>query len=151
MGYACPVCEAPQRDAEHLANHLAFTAMLRGGDHEAWLDEYVPDWGETNADELAPRVAGFAAETTYEEVFEDTVQRESGAGRGDLLGGDHRAGYPTGGTDGTLDADDRAILQEARELTRRMTASAADEDGDGDATGGATEDADEAHVADEKE
>ena len=38
MGYACPVCEDPQSDATHLANHLAFTAMLRGGEHGEWLD-----------------------------------------------------------------------------------------------------------------
>ena len=42
MGYACPVCEIPHQDATHLANHLAFTAMTHGDDHEAWLDDH-PD------------------------------------------------------------------------------------------------------------
>ena len=45
MGYACPVCDHPQADARHLANHLAFTALARGGDHEAWLDDAVAESG----------------------------------------------------------------------------------------------------------
>ena len=57
MGYACPVCSVPHADAEHLANHLAFTAMLHGDDHEAWLDEHVPGWGSSNPAELGPTIA----------------------------------------------------------------------------------------------
>ncbi|PSP70281.1 hypothetical protein BRC79_02495 [Halobacteriales archaeon QH_8_67_27] len=53
MGYACPVCDDPQADAEHLANHLAFTAMLRGDGHEAWLDDHVDDWADLAPEELA--------------------------------------------------------------------------------------------------
>jgi hypothetical protein len=87
MGYACPVCEVPQRDAEHLANHLAFTAMLHGADHEAWLDEHAPAWSESSPAELAAVVAEHAAEAAYDEVFEDTVH---GAGRED---GGHGHGH----------------------------------------------------------
>ncbi|MFB6196643.1 MAG: DUF5810 domain-containing protein, partial [Halobacteriaceae archaeon] len=27
MGYLCPICEEPQVDPEHLANHMAFSAI----------------------------------------------------------------------------------------------------------------------------
>jgi hypothetical protein len=73
MGYACPVCEVPQRDGEHLANHLAFTAMLRGDDHEDWLAENAPGWNEDDPATLADRVTEHAEEADYEEVFEDTT------------------------------------------------------------------------------
>ncbi|MFC7172941.1 DUF5810 domain-containing protein [Haloplanus litoreus] len=76
MGYACPVCETPQRDAEHLANHLAFTAMLHGDAHERWLDERVPEWADLGADDLAPAVADHADETGYDEVFEESIPEE---------------------------------------------------------------------------
>jgi hypothetical protein len=135
-GYACPVCSTPQRDAEHLANHLAFTAMLRHEAHEEWLAERVPGWSELGPDELGERVVEFAVETEYEEVFEDTVQR-AGPGRGDLLdehARDHGHGGPAGsspGAAGTTDAETRAILEEAREMTREMLAGDADaESGD---------------------
>ena len=44
MSYLCPVCAAPFGDAEPLADHIAVTAILHGGDHEAWLDDTVDDW-----------------------------------------------------------------------------------------------------------
>lgn len=53
MGYRCPVCNSPQVDATHLANHVAFTALVRGGDHEAWLAETVTDWADMGEDALA--------------------------------------------------------------------------------------------------
>jgi len=55
MGYARPVCERPQRDGEHLAHHLAFTAMLHGGDHEVWLDDRVTDWSDRGPRGSRPR------------------------------------------------------------------------------------------------
>lgn len=124
MGYACPVCDTPQRDAEHLANHLAFTAMLHGDAHETWLDDHVPEWGDAGAAELAPVVADHAEETTYEEVFEDTVH-------------DHDASVPDGAAGngpavdagGELDAEARRTLATAREMTRAML----DDDDDGKA------------------
>ncbi|MFB6131168.1 MAG: DUF5810 domain-containing protein, partial [Salinigranum sp.] len=145
-GYACPVCEIPQRDAKHLADHLAFTAMLRHEDHEAWLDEHVPGWGSESPDSLGARVVEFAAETEYEEVFEDTVAR-SGPGRGDLLDDhghthdhdhghppDRGHGHPGAGSAGVagMDAEAQAILTEARELTREMLADEGADDGETD-------------------
>ena len=91
MGYACPVCDTPQRDGEHLAHHLAFTAMLHGDDHEAWLDERVADWSERDPAGLAAEVTPHAADAEYNEVFEDTVAR----GRPDVGMGPQTDGTPT--------------------------------------------------------
>lgn len=73
MGYACPVCGDPQIDAAHLANHLAFTAMLGDDDHGAWLDQYAPGWAEAGEAELAERVVDRAEPVEFPQVFEDTV------------------------------------------------------------------------------
>lgn len=96
MGYACPVCESPQADAGHLANHLAFTALLRGGDHETWLDEHVPEWESLREPALGERVTDHASEVAYPQVFEDTTDREpTGAAGTDRGGHDH--GHGEGG------------------------------------------------------
>jgi hypothetical protein len=60
MGYLCPVCEEPFGGGEPLANHLAVTAILHGGDHEAWLDETVVDWDAISRGDLADRVVDHA-------------------------------------------------------------------------------------------
>lgn len=73
MGYACPVCEDPQADAGHLANHVAFTAILGDDAHGTWLDEHVPGWGEMDEAELADALRGSVEETEFPQVFEDTV------------------------------------------------------------------------------
>jgi hypothetical protein len=73
MGYECPVCATPQADARHLANHMAFTAVLGDDEHEAWLDEHAPGWAEAGEAELAPRVAEHAPEGEFAQVFEDTA------------------------------------------------------------------------------
>jgi hypothetical protein len=118
MGYACPVCEDPQSDAGHLANHLAFTAMLRGDEHEAWLDEHVPEWAGLDEERLGEIVADRAEEREFPQVFEDTT----GAS-----GHDHRHesrdDLPPGVespddldlTEGDLDERARDVLDEARE------------------------------------
>ena len=72
MGYACPVCETPHPDGEHLANHLAFTALLGREDHEAWLDTHAPGWEDEGPDELADRVVEAVPETEFPQVFDDT-------------------------------------------------------------------------------
>jgi hypothetical protein len=137
MGYACPVCETPQADAEHLANHLAFTAMLGREDHETWLDDHAPGWDEDDPETLGDRVADHAEETEYNEVFENTthdhdrdgatfeeeLQRQVGGGRG-------------GAGRGDLTGDAQEVLAEAREMTERMLS---DEDDDGGADGAETE------------
>ncbi len=111
MGFACPVCETPQADAGHLANHLAFTAIARGGDHETWLDERVPGWDELGEATLAERVVEHAAETEYPQVFEDTTGDQAPAERGHPPSS--FAEIPE------TDADVEAVVEEARELTRR--------------------------------
>ena len=137
MGYACPVCETPQADAEHLANHLAFTAMLGREDHEAWLDDRAPGWEEEDPETLGDRVAGFADEAEYHEVFqesgtghdhasfEEELERQVGgrgaAGRGDLTG------------------DAREVMAEARAMTERMY-----DEGDDGGEGGEDADSDTA-------
>lgn len=73
MGYACPVCGDPQRDAEHLANHLAFTAMLGREDHAAWLDDHAPEWASLDPETLGSRVTDHAPQEEFPQVFEDTT------------------------------------------------------------------------------
>ncbi|WP_418285776.1 DUF5810 domain-containing protein [Halorubrum sp. DTA46] len=144
MGYACPVCSTPQRDGEHLAHHLAFTAMLHGDDHESWLDEHVPDWADRDPAGLADAVTPHAADAEYHEVFEDTVDR----GRPDVDVGSHAHGgqehsrgdhghahgshtNPTGPVheSGATDPEVAAALREARELTRQMHEEKGESDG----------------------
>ncbi|WP_115865523.1 DUF5810 domain-containing protein [Halorussus litoreus] len=143
MGHACPVCETPHPDAEHLANHLAFTAMLGDDDHEAWLDEHAPGWEEDGEAELAERVDERAPEVGFPQVFEDTtpdhshdhdeprggdlfedeVERANGRGRGSMAGGGGAGTSESGARGrgaGALDAEAQEILQEAQEMTREM-------------------------------
>ena len=123
MGYACPVCETPQRDAAHLANHLAFTAMLHGDDHEAWLDDEVPGWNEEGPEDLADRLEGLVDSADYEEVFEDTVHGEGGGHDHDHAHGRGRSPpqvADAGVADGEVDEETRRVLEEARAMTRRM-------------------------------
>lgn len=143
MGYACPVCETPQPDAGHLANHLAFTAITTGGDHEEWLDERVPEWGQLGESELAAVVVEDAPETEFPQVFEESGvggdhghDRQSGHERG-LAGSD-------GGIDpsavrsrgrGELDDEARAILEEAHEMTASIREDAESEQGSEDDAG----------------
>ena len=170
MGYACPVCDTPQRDGEHLAHHLAFTAMLHGDGHEAWLDEHVGDWSERDPAGLAAEVTPHAADAEYNEVFEDTVARgrpDVGMGsRADASPGhahddgsghvhdgahdhDHgggRGASPDAGFPDPDAVDDPTVaeaLREARELTR-----GADDDGDAGSDPDADDDADDEAAAD---
>ncbi|WP_380675398.1 DUF5810 domain-containing protein [Salinigranum sp. GCM10025319] len=152
MGYACPVCDEPQRDAEHLANHLAFQAMTHGDDHESWLDEHAPDWASGGPADLAPLVAEHAPETEYEVVFEDTTEADGpdelydpdlqgeldehadphppGTGRGHGHDHSHEHGRDDGATGvdiEDLDPETREVVEDARELTREMLAADDDE------------------------
>jgi len=132
MGYACPVCRDPQADDEHLANHLAFTAMLGDDEHEAWLDEHAPGWGGAGPTELAGRVVEYAESVEFPQVFEDTTGRRDHehAHRRERGGGETEDEYrPRRGTVTDPDDETRRVLAQARELTRRML----DEDADREA------------------
>jgi len=115
MGYECPVCASEEADDEHLANHVAFTALVRGGDHEAWLDEHVPDWADRDPESLAPDVTEHATETETEM---------------EAASEPHDHGTPaverTGEAD--LSGDAAEMLEEAQELTREMHGSEDGED-----------------------
>ena len=109
MGYECPVCASAEADGEHLANHVAFTALVRGGDHEDWLDEHVPDWADRDPESLAPEVTEHATETDVEVASTEAHDHEPPAvertGQADLSG------------------EAANILEEAQELTREMHGS----------------------------
>ncbi|MDZ7701628.1 MAG: DUF5810 domain-containing protein [Halobacteriales archaeon] len=118
MGYACPVCDAPQADGEHLANHLAFTAMLHGDDHAEFLDARVDGWEDKTPPELAVELVPHADEAEYDEAFEDTTEG-GGMGHGGVAGrsepGD--APFDVGALDDdTLDAETERVIEEARKL-----------------------------------
>ncbi|MFC6719472.1 DUF5810 domain-containing protein [Natrialbaceae archaeon GCM10025810] len=136
MGYACPVCDAEQVDAVHLANHLAVTASLGREDHLEWLEEHAPDWADCGPEELGERVAPFAPEVETP-AFEEGPMSESGHDHG------HPHGHGTHGLEGpqppsfeaelarrarrpgrgSLTSETERVLEEARELTRRMTSA----------------------------
>jgi len=146
MGYACPVCETPQRDGEHLANHLAFTAMLRGGDHEAWLSETVPEWETVAPETLADAVVDHASEAEYDEVFEDTTDgHDHGRGDGRASGREQAAtGRPNPSGRGYDETADESVVQdvvaEARQLTAEMYGGDGNENADDGTDTGADDD-----------
>ncbi len=85
MGFACPVCEEPQADGAHLANHLAFTALLHDDDHADWLAEVAPGWSDRTPEALADEIVDYAetieVETvTAEETAAPHVHHRSNAG-----------------------------------------------------------------------
>lgn len=188
MGYACPVCDDPQADIGHLANHLGFTAMLHDDGHGDWLDEHVPGWDEYGEAELAAelrdRADDLLEEREYPQVFEDTTgddgetqgrddpTERSGALFDDESGHGHDHGHQHGHQHGhggghdpsgvpsdvdtatvpggeVPDEEREAIMEEARELTRKLredagdgdeSADAADADPEDEATGDASDD-----------
>ncbi|UPM43600.1 DUF5810 domain-containing protein [Halocatena salina] len=125
MGYECPVCGIPQSDGGHLANHMAFTALVHEDDHEAWLDKTVPEWSEMGEAELAEVLIEQAATADFPQVFEDTTtegghhehdHERSGALFDDEVEptqGQHRQRIDSP----ALDGDAQAVLEEARRLT----------------------------------
>jgi hypothetical protein len=171
MGYSCPVCGDPQADDEHLANHLAFTAMIRGGDHEEFLDEHVPDWESLGEADLGEVVSEMADDEEYPQVFEDTTGHDhahdhQGHAHGDESEGTQDgAGHdrvspedlPVGASrlDGAdLDDAPADVLAEAQELTRKRREAEIDdgtETDDGAGTDDGTETDDGAGTDDEAE
>ncbi len=161
MGYACPVCEDPQADAAHLANHLAFTAMTGGGDHEEWLDERVPDWGGMGESELADVVVEHAEEEEFPQVFEESGVHDHDHGGGQQHGHDHGHGG-AGGIDesaarargsGEIDDDAQEILREAQRLTEEMReeAETSGEGSDGEADAAGDDDGVDEAAADDRD
>lgn len=115
MGYACPVCEIPQQDETHLANHLAFSAMLGHADHEEWLDERVPEWEGMDPETLGERAVTFAPEEEFPQLFEDTTDDHDH---------DHPPRFeesiPTQRGRQAMGGEASAILAEAESMTREM-------------------------------
>lgn len=127
MGYSCPVCSDPQADGVHLANHLAITALTRGGDHEQYLEESVPGWQELSEEELAEELVETATEADYPQVFEDTTTDH-----------EHNHDHQRSGADSIPfeaempdeDEETADVLEEAMELTQQRRQNAAGEEGD---------------------
>jgi hypothetical protein len=129
MGFSCPVCDDPQADGVHLANHLAITALTRGGDHETFLDDHVPDWQELGEAELAEQLRSSAEQTEYPQVFEDTTghthaDESDGAHASQADAVPFETDLPSEMSDGAADE----VVEEAMELTRKRRANAEDED-----------------------
>ena len=123
MGYACPVCSDPQADATHLANHLAFTALTGGDDHEAWLDAHVGEWSQLGETELAELVVEEAEQTEFPQVFDESGVESDGH--------DHPAMDDIDShTDPELSDEDAAVLSEARDLTKEMLADDRSDEGE---------------------
>ncbi|MFT4889750.1 MAG: hypothetical protein ACI9YT_000661 [Halobacteriales archaeon] len=130
MGYRCPVCDEPQLDGEHLANHLAFTAMIRSEDHEAWLDEHVTDWKERRPAELAETVTPHAPEEDLPDEVEaaDTHDHVPGRERGRGAYSERQRELRDREREELTD-EATEVMAEARAMTREMH-ERAEESGD---------------------
>ena len=111
MPYACPVCDAVEADAEHLANHLAVTASLREGDHAMWLDEHAPDWSTQSPTELGA--------TVVEHAEELPVDNHRGHAQGETEPPRPERDGSMNGFGRAPDQKTRQVLREARALTRQ--------------------------------
>ncbi|MFP8952814.1 DUF5810 domain-containing protein [Natrialbaceae archaeon A-arb3/5] len=119
MGYSCPVCDAEQADAVHLANHLAVTASLGRTDHREWLADHAPDWVDCSPEELGAIVSEHASEIETPEFEGTSHGHEPGRPPGfedELAAQTRRPGR------GELTGDVAAVLEEAQEMTRQMQA-----------------------------
>ncbi len=128
MGYQCPVCSDPQADAVHLANHLAFTAIARGGDHEEWLDEHAPDWGQLDDEQLGERVTQYAETVEFPQLFEDTTDQLQDHDVPHQQGHTHQSERLNRQRSEQFDAETQAIIQRARELTRQRRNAGEEDD-----------------------
>lgn len=135
MGYACPVCDVEQADAEHLANHLAITASLGRQDHREWLEEYAPNWGDCSPTELGEIVSQFAPEIETPDFDDSSHGHDHGRPASLEEGLAQQTSQPGRGS---LSAEAESALQEAAELTKQMEAS--EHNGDGDDDDSATDD-----------
>ncbi|RKD95993.1 DUF5810 domain-containing protein [Halopiger aswanensis] len=146
MGYACPVCDAEEADAKHLANHLAITASLGRQEHEEWLEEHAPDWPDRSPEELGEIVSQHATEIDTPEFEGGTQGHAHDHGNGHDHGhGNQQPGRPALENElarqsrqpgrGSLTAEAEGVLEEARELTRRMHESGGDGESASESTG----------------
>jgi hypothetical protein len=126
VAYACPVCDAVEADGEHLANHLAITAIRGDDDHADWLEKHAPDWDEEDPPGLAERVTPLAETVEVEGTTHDHDRPPAPSGGGTV------GGAAKGGNRGpAADEATREALESARDLTERMLADEADAaDGD---------------------
>lgn len=139
MGYACPVCGDPQLDGEHLANHLAISAVMGHADHEAWLEEHAPGWDDQGPDELGPRVTEHAVEREFPQVFDDTTGHDHEHDHGDPAASfEDELARQTGQRGRGARTVDDAVYEEARRMTEAMQGGGEEDAGEGD-----TEDAEE--------
>ncbi|MFB6307975.1 MAG: DUF5810 domain-containing protein [Haloarculaceae archaeon] len=129
MGYACPVCEEPQADGTHLANHLAFTALMGDDDHESWLDDHEPGWGELGESELAEIVVDHAEEVPF--PFDESASGHPHDHDGHAPPDVGTSARNRSRGDRPLDDEARSIIDEARAMTREMERDG-DSDGDDD-------------------
>jgi hypothetical protein len=120
MAFRCPVCESVEVDGEHLANHLAFTAMLRGGGHEVWLEEHVAGWGELDPEGLAERVTEAVPEVDAPEIEGDESGHDLGGREGRLEDELARQAGHRGPGRGDLSDEAAGVLAEAQALTAEM-------------------------------
>ncbi|MFW5903355.1 MAG: DUF5810 domain-containing protein [Halolamina sp.] len=136
MGYSCPVCGEPQQDDEHLANHLAMTAMLHGDDHEAWLDDHVDEWSEHTPPELAAEILDDVDAVDYDEATAERAVTEIPTEEGHEHDHEGSGTHPTEELadpsevpdSGFLDEAAEEAVAEARELTRKRRENAADDE-----------------------
>lgn len=155
MGYLCPVCDTPQPDGEHLANHVAITAIVRDEDHAAWLDDHAEGWRDASPAELAADLVDHVERIDYDEAavahadVPESAREEDGhaydhgeedhdhdPADADVDVGVHRDhdAYREGGIDGAgageFDAVVEEAIEEAREMTRQQFEDAAVEGDD---------------------
>lgn len=141
MELRCPVCEYPQADGRHLANHLAFTALVRGGSHEVWLDEHVPEWESLGENGLASALSEEIEDVEDRPAFDTTEshshhQNEHSQNQHGTAPSDQRrqadvdipvAELPdalSGESDDDISEETAEVVERARELTRQRRRSA---------------------------
>jgi hypothetical protein len=148
MGYLCPVCEEPFGGGEPLANHLAVTAILHADEHETWLEETIADWESISRPDLAERLTDHADATSDHDHAGDHSHVDAGAARSGVpdeldAGAAFDTGTPAGGdsapfstvdTD-ALDAEARAIFEEAKTYTQAMQGNGDETAADADTEG----------------
>ena len=127
MSYLCPVCAAPFGGGKPLADHLAVTAILHGGDHETWLNDTVADWASLSRADLGERVVDHAETADDHDHIGEHSHSDHEHSHSDP---EPASGLPNGidaavsrreaGGNTAVDADAQAIIEEARELTREM-------------------------------